>query len=182
MSYRHDILVDTHTRRGRSEVCIKVHEILYYVSESIYHSVCSKKHLLYLTYKTAEHNEMRLGYHVQFLRWSAALWFYAQSKGRRRRKGNKFLSKCLDVLWKNDRRGSCSDIKGSVEGKLKCFAIRFLKKRRLLSGYNKIHSKGNWCQSSSCGQVDVTDGFLAAVRILNISNNCKKMVAKQAVI
>jgi hypothetical protein len=69
-----------------------------------------------------------------------------------------------------------------VEGKLKCFAIWFLKKRRLLSEYNKIHSKGNWCQSSLCGQVDFTDGFLAAVRILNISNNCKMMVAKQAVI
>jgi len=99
-SYRHDMLADTLTRRGSSEVRIKVHEVPYYVSKSIYHSVCSIKQLLYLTYKTAEHNEMRLEYHVQFLRWSAALWFYAQTKGRRRRKGNKFLSKCLDVLWK----------------------------------------------------------------------------------
>jgi len=100
LSYRHEILADTLTRRGRSEVRIKVHEILYYVSESIYHSVCGIKQLLHLTYKTSEHNEMRFGYHMQFLRWSAALWFYAQSKGRRRRKGNKFLWKCLDVLWK----------------------------------------------------------------------------------
>jgi hypothetical protein len=34
-----------------------------------------------------------------------------------------FFQSALTYFEKNDRRGSCSDIKGSVEGKLKCFAI-----------------------------------------------------------
>ena len=56
------------------------------------------KSTFYLTYKTVAHNEMRLAYHVQFLRLSATTWFHVQDRGHKRLKGNEFFSKRIDIL------------------------------------------------------------------------------------